>query len=144
MNLTPNPFILGLQVLPFVVTLLALKWIIVDPMVAYLRAREGASEGGPGHASDALNLAEKNKQAQEQKMLQLRAAMAASRAEIVQGALKREQEVLQEARLKIEQEMKTFRGKLEEELVGARATVRNDADRFAAEICSRLVGRPLN
>lgn len=144
MNLTPNPIILGLQVLPFVVTLLALKWIIVDPMVAYLKAREDAGESGHGHTSSALSVAEKNKQAQEQKMIQLRAAMAASRAEIVQSAAKREQEVLQETRSSIEQDMKSFRGKLDAELVNARATVRSQADTFAAEICSRLVGRPLN
>ena len=61
MNIIPNPTLLLLQLLPFIVTIAGLYFILFKPMFTYLEERDGASTGATDTAKDLETDVQKKK-----------------------------------------------------------------------------------
>ena len=141
MNIIPNPTLLLVQLLPFIVTIAGLYYILFKPMFDYLEERDGASTGATDTAKD------------------LEATVQATKAEITaktQSALKESSEARSAARQELMAEYNNFvQGKRQEaekeikeatqaiavEKSAARQEVHVQAESFANDIASRIIGR---
>ena len=141
MNIIPNPTLLLLQLLPFIVTIAGLYFILFKPMFTYLEERDGASTGATDTAKD------------------LESAVQAKKAEIttkIQAALKESSELRASARQELMAEYNNFvqakRQEAEKEIKeaaqaiaveksAARQEVHVQAEAFANDIASQIIGR---
>lgn len=144
MQILPNPTMVALQVVPFLVTLLGLYFIIFKPMLGYLTGREDAISGAQHRASDL------RKQLGE-KVSDYERRAAAARQEITERrgarratALREAEAVLASARTEVEAHTASAVSQLNGEAAAARDELRANAGRLAAQIAGRVLGRPLH
>ena len=141
MNIIPNPTLLLLQLIPFIVTIAGLYFILFKPMFDYLEERDGESTGATDTAKD------------------LEAEVQAKKAEItskIQDALKESSETRSSARQELladynnfvqtkrqeaEKEIKKATQAIAVEKSAARQEVHVQAEAFANEIASQIIGR---
>ena len=143
MVIIPNPLVIGLQVVPFLITILGLYVIIFKPMLAHLEGRENAIEGAQGRARE---LQEKlTARADEYD-----AKLTAARIEMTELRAKRRAEALAEA----DSMVQAARGEADARVEGALETIRTDAAAareglkgssalLAQQISSQVLGRPV-
>lgn len=141
MNIIPNPTLLLLQLVPFIVTIAGLYFILFKPMFDYLEERDGQSTGATDTAKD------------------LEATVQAKKAEIaakIQAALKESSEARSVARQELvaeynnfvqakrqdaEKEIKEAAQAIAVEKSAAREEVHGQAEAFANDIASQIIGR---
>jgi F-type H+-transporting ATPase subunit b len=143
MNLIPNPTLIALQAIPFLLTLVALHMIIFKPMLAYLDSRDDSISGTKKKA-EALEADAEQKMADLQKKLaaarsQAGEIRAAARAE----ALAEYNQTVQTARSEAEKRIEAAVTELDREKDVARITLRSTAKEVANQIASHALGREL-
>ena len=143
MNLIPNPTLIALQVIPFLLTLVAMYQIIFKPMIAYLDSREDSITGTKNKA-EALEADAEQKMADLQKELSAARAKAGEiRAAARAEALAEYNQTVQTARTNAEKRIEGAVTELEREKEVARITLRSTAKEVANQIASNALGREL-
>lgn len=139
MNIIPNPIVVGLQLIPFLITIIALYQIIWKPMLAYLDERNQATEGARAQAEAlqqkiAAQLAEYDARLAEAQAT-IREQRASKRAE----AMKAYTAHVEAARREADKQIAAALAELETEQVAARAELKASATSLADQISGRIL-----
>lgn len=141
MQIVPDPLFAALMTLPFVVTTIALHFLLFKPYRAYLVGRDGATVGAR-HDAETLNA-----QASD-KLDELEAALAAARAtagETRQAARQRglahERDVIAKARGEAEKALDAAIAEIGSEADVARGALKDSATALSHEIAGQVLGR---
>ena len=141
MNVFPNPTLVLLQMLPFLGVLLVLKYVILDPLLMYLEARDRHTTGATDDVS-ALSVEANELDAQcEARMKANREAAHSARAVIMAEAHKTEQGILTAAQGDLDAEVTVFRQSLQAELETVRTELKGDATKLASNISHAILGQ---
>lgn len=141
MNLFPNPTILLMQAVPFLLTLIVLKFIILDPLLEHLIERRDRTVG----ASDKLSEMASDIAAAEAKYQDRVAGLRKEAADIRQAQLAEaaitEQAIIAEAQVNATKEMDAFRASLGQVVESARAELVSDSKVLANQVATTILGR---
>jgi F0F1-type ATP synthase membrane subunit b/b' len=141
MELTPNlPLVLMLW-LPFAVAVVALKFLLVDPMYAWLQGRHDATIGARHEAEKLQHDAIAQASALEARLASARDAAARVRADHVARGQDVERQVLGEARAQAEARLAEAVSEIRAEAEVARASVPETARAISHDIAGQLLGR---
>ena len=143
MNIIPNPTLLLLQLLPFFVTIAGLYFILFKPMFDYLEERDGASTGATDTAKD-LEADVQSKKSEITATIQ--AALKESsetRASARQELMAEYNNFVQVKRQEAEKEIKEATQAIAIEKSAARQEVHVQAEAFANDIASQIIGRSI-
>ncbi len=143
MVLLPDPTLVLLQTVPFLVAIVALNAILLKPMMAYLSDREAATNGAREEAVLLTQQADQKEMEYQQHLLRARREVmdlrAAARAE---GKIVREAH-LAEVRVECEASLAESRTRIESERALAAKELDRMAGQLAAEISRKVLGREL-
>ncbi len=141
MNLFPNPTLVLLQAVPFLLTLAVLKFIILDPLLEHLIEGRDRTVG----ASDKLNEMAGDIAAAEAEYQERVGALRKEAAEIRQAQLteaaKVEQGIIAEAQKKTNSELDAFRASLGQVIDAAPSDLNSDSKVLATQVASSILGR---
>ena len=143
MDIEPEAWMTALSALPFLVTIIALYFIIFKPMLDYLDERLAAMEGGVSEARELeARIAEQTAEYDEK----LRAARA--QASDLRARMRDETEaevdaVLAKARAEADAEVEAARVSIQAEADAARAALEETAAALAGTIAGRVLGKPV-
>lgn len=143
MDITPNPVIIALQIVPFLVTILGLYVIIFKPMLGYLEGRDDAIDGAKGRAAELEKQLADRAAEYEAKVLAARVEMAELRASKRTDALTEADALVTAARTAAEAEIDAALSSVQAEAEGARDALRGQAAMLASHIASQVLGRPV-
>lgn len=141
MNIIPNFTLVALQLIPFLVTIASLYYILFKPMMDYLEGRDNASSG----ATDTAKQLEDSIQAKKQEITEkVQAALkeasekrSAHRQELVEAY----NVFVHDKRKMAEEEIKGAIHDIHIEKAAARQSVLANAESFANDIASKIIGR---
>lgn len=143
MQISVDPVVVALQVVPFLLTMIALHFIIFKPMLAYLDQREQARVAG---RDEALAL----QAGIDQKLAQVEARMSQAHSEIVDLKSERRTTALAEAEAQHEQgrhkanlRLDAAKVDLGQDRLAASAILREAARDLGEDIAGRVLGRDL-
>ena len=143
MNIIPNPTLLLLQLLPFAVTIASLYFILFKPMFAYLEERDRASTGATDTAKDL----EDEVQAKKSEItVQVQTALKESseaRSIARQKLMAEYNNFVQAKRQEAEKQIKEAAQAIAVEKAAARQEVHVQAEAFANDIASKVIGRSI-
>ena len=144
MNLIPVPTLILLQLIPFLLTSVALYYILFKPMLEYLEKRE---EKISGAREQALSLSEQSKSSMQKIQEDTKATrleIAAKRSEARNDAMKVYNSQIQAARDEVEKEIKAEAQKIHTNQSSAREELKMNARDIASFIASQTLGRPVS
>lgn len=141
MNLTPNPTIILLQVLPFLATLVVLKMVVLEPLLAYLLTREAKTTGLQQRVKELHETAAQAEVKYQESAAALRAETSDLRARVLQGASVEEQKILADTRAELEVSVGAFRTEMAQEIAAARAELLPRRRALAGQIATTILGR---
>jgi F-type H+-transporting ATPase subunit b len=141
MNIVPNPLVIALQVIPFIVTLVALNQIIFKPMLAWLEQRARAIEDGRREAVQYQNQATERTADYEQRLAGARAQVSQLLAKRRAEALAEYEALLKVARTDAEAEVTAAVARIGAERDLARSQLQGQASALASQISSQVLGR---
>lgn len=137
----PNPMLVALQTLPFLVTLAALYFIIFKPMLAYLAARENLIEGDRAEAARMEKEVEAKLEEVEKRLTAARAEVTELRMRLRAEATEAADARIREAQAAADAKMTEAIAKIHAERDAARAELAETARSIAADIAGRVLGR---
>lgn len=123
MNIIPDPFLVLMEAVPFLVLLFGLNSILFKPMLAYLKEREAATDGTRRAASELQERA-------ALKLQQWETAFARAQAEVADFRAQKRAE----AQAVYTRRVGEARGEADKRIAAALAEVAADADRVRAEV----------
>jgi F-type H+-transporting ATPase subunit b len=144
MNIIPNLTLSALQLLPFLLTLVALNFIIFQPMLAYLEQRSANNEGAQ---KDAIRLQEEaaEKLAElEAKLTQARIKISEMRAEARKEAAQEHSQAINEARSQAASTVAEAVNEIQSLQRTARSSLETQSNTYAASIASKVLGREIS
>lgn len=143
MNIIPDPILVVLQVIPFLVLLIGLNVILFKPMLAYLHDRDHATLGARKEAEQLASRA-------EAKLIEYEAALAAARSEVADFRTKRRAEAqaawqvkVGAARQEADKRLASAMAGLARDTETARTELGQSARSLAAQAAAHVLGRPL-
>lgn len=143
MQISIDPVVVALQMVPFLLTMVALHFIIFKPMLEYLDQREQARVAG---RDEALAM----QASIEQKMAQVDARMNQAHSEVVDlkaarrsAALAEAEGHLEHARHSANQQLEAAMANLAQEHQAASAALRDLSRELGEDIAGRVLGRDL-
>ena len=139
MNIIPTPLVVLLQAIPFLLTVVALYKIIVEPMIGYLDARLKATEGARKEAESLQAQAEAQTNEYEQRLSSARAEITALRAERRKEAMAAYNATMDAARKEVQGQISEALSALESDRASARAELRTTATTLASQITGRTL-----
>ncbi len=143
MQIIPDPLVVALQLVPFLLTLAALHAIIFKPMLDYLDDRDKARVGGRDEA-ESLQARIEEKLADYQSSLDsAQNEVLDLRAERRTAAAAEADARLSEARDRAEAMVDQALTSIEQERVAAAAGIQASADQLADDIAGQVLGRSL-
>jgi F-type H+-transporting ATPase subunit b len=143
MQIIPDPLVVALQLVPFLLTLAALHFIIFKPMIEFLDEREHARTGGRQEAEGlSSRIAEKMAEV-EARMAQAHSEVVDLRAERRAAALAQAAARIEQAKAQAEAQVQASVADIELERQAAAAGLRASADELALDITGRVLGRGL-
>lgn len=143
MQIIPDPLVVALQLVPFLLTLVALHFIIFKPMIEFLDEREKARTGGRQEAEGLQSrIAEKMAEV-EARMAQAHSEVVDLRAERRAAALAQSAARIEQAKAQAEVLVQASLGEIEKERQAASLVLRASADELAHDITGRVLGRNL-
>lgn len=143
MQIIPDPLVVALQLVPFLLTLVALHFIIFKPMIEFLDEREKARSGGRQEAEGLQSrIAEKMAEV-EARMAQAHSEVVDLRAERRAAALAQSAARIEQAKAQAEVLVQASLGEIEKERQAASVVLRASADELAHDITGRVLGRNL-
>jgi F-type H+-transporting ATPase subunit b len=143
MQILPNPTIVALQIVPFLVTLLGLYFLIFKPMLGYLSGREDAISGAQHRAKDLRKQLGERVADYEQRSAAARAELQAMRAQRRAAALGEAQGVIAAARVEVEAQTTAAVGQLGAQAAQARVELQASSAALGARVAGQVLGRPL-
>ena len=143
MDITPNPLVIGLQVVPFLITILGLYSIIFKPMLAHLEGREDAIEGAQGRAKELEDKLAARAAEYEEKLTAARTEMAELRASRRADAMAEADAMVKAARTEAETEVDAAVQAVQKQAAEARQGLRGSSAVLAQHIASQVLGRPV-
>ena len=141
MNIIPNPTLLLLQLLPFFVTISGLYFILFKPMFDYLEERDGASSGATDTAKDLEADVRAKKLDITTKIQTALKETSEARASARKELMAEYNNFVQAKRQEAEKEIKEATQAIAIEKSAARQEVRVQAEAFANDIASQIIGR---
>ena len=139
MQIIPDPLMMTLQAIPFLVTVLALYYIIFKPMLAYLDERANSVEIARSEASNLQAQIEARMSDYEAKLAQARAETAELRAKRRAEAMVAYNESIKAARADADQSI----GNALVEIGDAKATAAKELEANAVSLADQITGRVL-
>ena len=143
MQIIPDPIVVALQLVPFLLTIFVLHAIIFKPMLEYLDDREKAQSGGKDEA-DAL------RSRIEEKTSDYEGRLAAARNEVIdlradrRGAASQEAEArLAAARKQADAKVEAALAQIGQERAAASAGLEAASRELADDIAGQVLGRSL-
>lgn len=143
MDITPNPLVIGLQVVPFLITLLGLYSIIFKPMLQHLEGRDDAIDGAQTRARELEDKLAARTAEYEQKLATARAEMAELRASRRAQAIAEADTLVKAARTEAEAEVDRAVAAVQAEATAAREGLHASSAVLAQHIASQVLGRPV-
>ena len=143
MQILPNPTLVALQVVPFLVTLLGLYFVIFKPLLGYLNGREDAIVGAQHRAKDLRKQLAERVADYEQRSAAARAEVSATRAQRRAVALTEAQGILAAARTDVEAQTAAAVATIDTEAKAARAALQANAAALSARVAGQVLGRPV-
>lgn len=144
MEIFPNPAFAALMTLPFVVTFIALHFIIFRPIFDYLEERDHASTGAKAEAEALRNDIDAQSAKVAAQVESARAEVARARAVSRAAALERETEILHDARAKADAKVADALEGLGAARATASAELRNTASLLSNDIAEQVLGRAIS
>jgi F0F1-type ATP synthase membrane subunit b/b' len=142
MNLTPNPALIALQMIPFLLTLVALHKIIFQPMLAYLHDRKAAVASSRNEAASLGSSLAEQMADYEQRLAAGRAQVTELKARRRASALREAEAIVQAARAEAQAQVDSGVARIQSESVQARVELDSTARALAGQIAGRVLGRP--
>jgi len=143
MHLVPDPEFFFLQMIPFVVLLLALNLLVFKPMLEYLDERKRRGAGYIQVSRKIRVEADDLKTEYERRFNEARTAILADRAAFITAARDQEKALSADARVKAENQILAFRQELDGVRQRAAATLRKSAQGLSVNIAAKVLGRPI-
>lgn len=141
MDIIPNPSLIALQMVPFLVTLGALYFIIFKPMLDYLEAREQVIQGDQDEA-------ERLQKELDEKMTDYESRLAAARRQVTELRARLRAEAQADADARIAQAQAAAEATvadavlvIHQERDAARGQLEATARALASDISARVLGR---
>ena len=141
MTIIPDPALVLLQALPFLLTIFALKAIIFDPMLAYLDGRHDATVGGRKEVQELQAKAEAHLAAYEKRLDDARTEASGIRAARRQAALAEYAHRIEAARAAGAQTIEEGVGQIEYAKRNARKELEEKTRALATQIATQVLGR---
>lgn len=141
MNIIPDPLLVVLQALPFLVLLAGLHVILYKPMLAYLAERKEATAGAKKAAQELQERAALKLQQWEQAFARAQAEVADFRAQKRADAQAVYQKRIAEVRSEADKRIAAALAEVQAEATKARADVPVIAAELAREMASKTLGR---
>ena len=144
MEIFPNPAFAALMTLPFVVTFIALHFIIFRPIFDYLQDRDSASTGAKVEAESLrVDIAEQSTRVAK-RLDTARTEVARARAARRAKALEREGEILHDARAEADATVADALEALQAARETASAELRSTAGVLSQDIAEQVLGRAVS
>ena len=143
MEIIPDPIFAALQTLPFLVTVVALHFILFKPLLAYLEERQAASQNARKEASELKESTASRLEEMAARMAEARASAAAIRADRRADALAREAELVAAARKQAESQVAEALIGINAEREAAAQSIRAAGKLLSAEVAGTVLGRQL-
>lgn len=143
MQISIDPVVVALQLVPFLLTMVALHFIIFRPMLDYLDQREQARVAGRDEAQALQAGIEEKTARMEGQMAQALSEVVDLKARRRQDALHEGERVVDEARHAAEERVAQAGSSLDAEREAASAVLKGAARQFGDEIAGRVLGRDL-
>lgn len=139
----PDPIFVLLQMAPFLGVVFVLKFMLLDPLLAYLDERDARTVGVESQVSDLGKQTEEARKAYDDKNAVLRAELQEIRSEILAKAQSEEQDLLGEARNSAQVELQSLRDKVAAEVAQVKTELDLKAKDIGRDIASTVLGRPV-
>ena len=141
MEIIPNPYLAALLAVPFVVSFLALRFILFKPLLDYLDERDQTSAKANQDADELSARAQERMEILEEKLTAARAEAANLRAKARGVALEKEAEILAQARVDAGEEVKKAQQIIRTESKTASLALKETAKTLSVEMAQRVLGR---
>ena len=144
MNIIPDPLQVLLNTLPFMVAILGMYKIILQPMLEYLLERTGAIKSGHDEAARIETQIQDRMADYESKLAQARDEIAVLRAEKRADAQSKYEAVVAEARTEAEAQIEGAIGEISAAKEAASAQLKTMSGDIADQVAGQVLGRPLS
>jgi F-type H+-transporting ATPase subunit b len=141
MTIIPDPVLVLLQAIPFLITVFALKAIIFDPMLTYLDGRAAATVGGRKEVADLQEKAEAHLLAYEKRLDQARSEAAAIRSKRRLESLDRYAHRIEASRAEAGKHVEDAILQIDRAKKAARKELEEKTRSLGAQIATRVLGR---
>lgn len=143
MNIYPNLTLVLLQLIPFLVTIIALNVIIFKPLMQYLEERENASGGASTQAKQFNTEAEEGLEKIQNSLKEAHAIAAEKRSKAREQFMSEYNQEIYETRKAADQEFKDASIQIATEQAAASQEMKNHAESLAGDIASQALGRTI-
>jgi F-type H+-transporting ATPase subunit b len=139
MNIIPNPYLIAIQFVPFLLAAIALYQIIFKPMLAYLDERSTMTDGAKAEAAALLEKVQSQIADYESQLAKANAEVRAIRASRRVEAMKVYNAKVDEARKAAEGQVNAALAEMEAEQTEARATLQGTVGSLADQIAGNIL-----
>lgn len=143
MQIIPDPLVVALQLVPFLLTIAALHFIIFKPMLEYLDDREKAQSGGKDEAGALRGRIEEKTADYEARLAQARNEVVDLRAERRSAAAAEAEARLSESRHASEAKVEAALADIDAERQAAAKGIEQASAELANDIAGQVLGRSL-
>ena len=143
MNIIPEPTVVALQTVPFLLTVTALYYIIFKPMLGYLSERDGATVGARQEAESMQGQLDEKLASYEESIAAARSRIALMRSSRRADAMTAYNERLAAARNDADAKVDAARSVLAEDQEAARQELKGATAQLATQISSQVLGREI-
>ncbi len=137
----PNPVVVGLQAVPFLLTLGGLHFLIFKPMLEYLEGRDDAIEGAGGRARELEAKLVERAGEYEQKLHDARVSIREFRTGRRAVAMQEAEAIVSAARTESDAEVEVALARVATERDQASAALATSSALLADEIAHQVLGR---
>lgn len=130
-----------IQILNFVVLIIALNAVLYKPIRGILSKRKGVIDSLADSATSAVKKAEESEIKFREDIKTARIQGAQRKNEIIETAAKEEAELLAEIQQESMVKMKEIKNKISSETEAAKASLEKDISVFASQIAEKILGR---
>ncbi len=137
----PNPVMVGLQTVPFLLTVGGLHFLIFKPMLEYLEGRDDAIEGAGGRAKELEAKLAARAEEYEKKLHAAKVGINEMRAERRAVAASEAASIVAAARAEADAEIEAAIARITTERDAARSALATTSQQLADQIAAQVLGR---
>ncbi|MBT3218197.1 MAG: ATP synthase F0 subunit B [Proteobacteria bacterium] len=141
MEIVPNPYLAALLAIPFVVSFLALRFILFKPLLDYLDERDETSAMANRDADQLSAKLQEQMEHLEEMLTGARAEAANLRAKARTVATEKEGEIIKQARLEAAEELRKAKEVIKTDSKAASLALKETAKTLSVEMAQRVLGR---